>query len=157
MDLPATSRLHPVFHVSQLKKFLPREAVVSQSLPTPKAVLQIPVQVLQRKVCQVGHRIIVRGLVQWSDSSPADATWEDLEFLKQQFPRAPAWGQAGSQGGRIVSDANQREASPEDPQRESSSEDQHQATTGSDTVPHPAMDGTTARPKTPSGPAARPT
>jgi hypothetical protein len=26
------------------------------------------------------------------------ATWENLEQLKQQFPRAPAWGHAGSQG-----------------------------------------------------------
>jgi hypothetical protein len=27
------------------------------------------------------------------------ATWEDLEALRQWFPFAPAWGQAGSVGG----------------------------------------------------------
>lgn len=26
------------------------------------------------------------------------STWEDEEAPKQQFPHAPAWGQAGSQG-----------------------------------------------------------
>ena len=146
LDLPATSRLHPVFHVSQLKKFLPRDAVVNQSLPTPQAALQIPVQVLQRKVCQVGRRSIVRGLVQWSESSPADATWEDLEFFKQQFPRAPAWGQAGSQGGRIVSNAQVQDT-----------EDHHQAATEPDTVHHPTSEEVTAENQASSGPAAGPT
>ena len=40
---------------------------------------------------------VVRVLVQWSGSSEEEATWEDFEHLKQTFPRAPAWGQAGSQ------------------------------------------------------------
>ena len=31
------------------------------------------------------------------------ATWEDLEALRQRFPSAPAWGQAGSlQGGVLL-------------------------------------------------------
>jgi hypothetical protein len=40
------------------------------------------------------------------------ATWEDLEALKQRFPRAPAWGQAGSEGREGVS--NQHQDDPED-------------------------------------------
>jgi len=32
------------------------------------------------------------------------ATWELEDELKQQFPMAPAWGQAGSQGGVDVRD-----------------------------------------------------
>jgi hypothetical protein len=30
------------------------------------------------------------------------ATWESLEQLRQQFPRAPAWGQAASKEGESV-------------------------------------------------------
>jgi hypothetical protein len=30
------------------------------------------------------------------------ATWENFEQVRQQFPRAPAWGHAGSQGRAIV-------------------------------------------------------
>jgi hypothetical protein len=31
--------------------------------------------------------------------------WEDEEELRQEFPRAPAWGQAVSKGGGDVTDA----------------------------------------------------
>jgi hypothetical protein len=36
-------------------------------------------------------------LVEWSHMPAALATWESVAHLKQQFPRAPAWGQAVSQ------------------------------------------------------------
>jgi hypothetical protein len=32
------------------------------------------------------------------------ATWEDIDSLRQQFPTAPAWGQAGFQARGIVND-----------------------------------------------------
>ena len=34
------------------------------------------------------------------------ATWEPLEYIKQQFPRALAWGQAVSQDGGNVSNSD---------------------------------------------------
>lgn len=43
-------------------------------------------------------------LLKWSSDSEELATWEDLEAVKQKFPRAPAWGQAGPKQGGIVSD-----------------------------------------------------
>lgn len=97
LELPLGSKVHPVFHVSQLKRFIPPSVTVQDRLPSPLASLQVPVQVLQRRVCQVGHKIVAQGLILWSGCSPDAATWEDLDSLKQQFPRVPAWGQAGSQ------------------------------------------------------------
>lgn len=44
-----------------------------------------------------------QGLIQWSGQTEDLATWEDLEELKQRFPRATAWGQAAFQGGGNVS------------------------------------------------------
>jgi hypothetical protein len=41
-------------------------------------------------------------LVQWSEWPEHLTTWEDEQALKLTFPAAPAWGQAGSQGGRNV-------------------------------------------------------
>jgi hypothetical protein len=38
-------------------------------------------------------------LVRWSYLPEELCTWEDEVPLRQQFPRAPAWGQAGSKGG----------------------------------------------------------
>ena len=145
LGLPDDSRLHPVFHVSQLKKFLPREIIPSRTLPTVRAAIQVPLSILQKRVRSQGNKTIAQGLVHWSESSPADATWEDLEHLKQQFPRAPAWGQAGSQGGRNVSTP------------EVASDSQAAATTGEGPVPHPTSSDEAGRFKGPRGPAARPT
>lgn len=104
LDLPPSSKVHPVFHVSQLKQCIGQAQQVSSELPPPDALFQIPVQVLHRRVRQHETRTITQVKVQWSRGSEEQATWEDLESLRQQFPYAPAWGQAGFQGERIVSD-----------------------------------------------------
>ena len=51
-----------------------------------------------------GNDSVVQVLIRWNDSTEDMATWEDKETLKQLFPRAPAWGQAVSKGGGVVSD-----------------------------------------------------
>jgi hypothetical protein len=104
LDLPASSRVHPVFHVSQLKPCLGPGQQVLPKLPSADDVFQVPVQVLQRRVRQQGLRTIVQGLVQWSGSPESMATWEDLEALHQRFPLASAGGQAEFQGRGNVSD-----------------------------------------------------
>jgi hypothetical protein len=43
----------------------------------------------------VGSDVRLQVLIQWSGLPAALATWEDVEALRQRFPRAPAWGQAG--------------------------------------------------------------
>lgn len=52
-----------------------------------------------------GSASIPQGLILWSGPPESLATWEDLTELRQRFPRAPAWGQAGSEGRGSVSDA----------------------------------------------------
>ena len=94
LELPSSSRVHPVFHVSQLKPFVvPTHQMLTQ-LPSPDTDHQIPVQILQRRMIQCGREAIAQVLIQWSDSTPELATWEDLISLQQQFPRASARGQA---------------------------------------------------------------
>ena len=46
--------------------------------------------------------MIPQVLVRWSYFPKDLSTWEDEEPLRQQFLRAPTWGQAGSKGGRGV-------------------------------------------------------
>jgi hypothetical protein len=101
-DLPTTSRIHPVVHVSQLKKAIGAQVQVQTRLPSPLDILQIPVRVLQRRLRQNGVVTVHQVLVQWSGQPESLATWEDYDELKQRFPRALAWGQAGSQGGENV-------------------------------------------------------
>jgi hypothetical protein len=123
LDLPEHSRVHPVFHVSQLKQCLGPGQQVQTQFSFTDNVFQVPGCILQQRVRQHGLRTVTQVLIKWSGAPAGDATWEDMEALKQQFPLAPAWGQAGFQERGIVNiptpqasdtDArNRREATPE--------------------------------------------
>ena len=84
-----------MFHVSQLKVAVPVTHTV-QRLPSSLDGLQVPKRVLQKRVTKVGTDVRLQALIQWSGMPSALATWEDMETPRQRFPRAPAWGQAGS-------------------------------------------------------------
>lgn len=97
LALPAASSVHPVFHVSQLKKSHGNEPV-STALPSADVEFQVPERVLQR-CWTAGDHSVEQVLVKWSLMPPSLATWENYEQLHQQFPRAPAWGHAESKEG----------------------------------------------------------
>jgi hypothetical protein len=96
LQLPASSSIHPVFHVSQLKRMAPGTQVVA-ALPDDIDLPRVPEKVLQRRVSTQGNQTCVQALIQWSGWSEDLATWEDIESLQHAFPCAPAWGQAGYQ------------------------------------------------------------
>ncbi|XBH78185.1 hypothetical protein VPH35_104520 [Triticum aestivum] len=104
LDLPISSRVHPVFHVSLLKRVLAPDCQVRPHLLPLDTHLQVPEQVLRQRVVRKGNDSAVQVLIRWSDSTDELATWEDKDTLKQLFPRASAWGQAVSKGGGVVSD-----------------------------------------------------
>jgi hypothetical protein len=103
LNLPESSSIHPVFHVSQLKQSVKSTLPVSATLPSTTLQLQFPEQVLDRRTVSHGGSSIDQILVRWSGLEDVLATWEDEEALKAKFPAATAWGQAASQGGGIVS------------------------------------------------------
>lgn len=103
LALPETSKIHPVIHVSQLKKAIGANVQVQTTLPSPLDVLLVPARVLQRCLRQQGPVAVSQVLVQWSGQPESLATWEDYDDLKRRFPRAPAWGQAVIQGEGNVS------------------------------------------------------
>jgi hypothetical protein len=89
LQLPEGSQIHPVIHVSQLKKAIPPEVVVS-----PDAKLNyintdsvsIPMQVLQKRLHQVGNKMLPFARVQWDRLPPSWTTWEKLHLLPPQVP-----------------------------------------------------------------------
>jgi hypothetical protein len=113
LDLPSSSVIHPVFHVSQLK-LSPGDQQVSSVLPPDLQAFQVPVRVLQRRWSD-GDHAAEQGLIQWSNSPPELATWEPLAPLRQQFPRAPAWGHAGTEAPGNVSNTKGAAAAPGSP------------------------------------------
>lgn len=78
LALPPGSRIHPVFHVSQLKAALRPSVQVTPELPSPEALVQYPVRILRRRVRSRGSSSVPQVLVQCSNASDDSATWEDL-------------------------------------------------------------------------------
>jgi hypothetical protein len=97
LALPPSSSIHPVFHVSQLKKCNTEVCQDSSPLPSDVDLPRVPERVLQSKLVSRGDRSVQQLLIKWSDWPEDLATWEDMEGIKQRFPDAPAWGQAGFQ------------------------------------------------------------
>ena len=89
LALPMQSKIHPVFHVSLLKKKVGDRVVVQSELPYTNDAGQFLVKlvaILQRQMVKCNNVAGVRVLVQWSNLLPEDATWEDYEFLRAKFP-----------------------------------------------------------------------
>jgi hypothetical protein len=81
LQLPEQSRIHPVFHVSQLKRYIAPKHQVTPVLPNTDFLLQVPQQVLQQRVISRGHDSIAQVKVRWSGSTSDFDTWEDMEAL----------------------------------------------------------------------------
>lgn len=103
LQLPATSSIFPVFHVSQLRHALIPGASASSHLPSVTDIVNSPVEILDRRWHRDTHKVREQGLVRWRDEKATQDTWEDIKDLKRRFPRAPTWGQVGSeeQGGGV--------------------------------------------------------
>ena len=63
-------------------------------------------RILQTRGVTKGNRLVQQVLVTWSDLPDELATWEDHDALRQCYPFASAWGQAGFQG---AGNANSKE------------------------------------------------
>lgn len=109
LTLPAGNRIHPVFHVSQLKPFTPDYSPVFAELPRTPDLTAAPLQpeaILDRRMVKKGNTSIIQVRVQWSSLSPDSATWEDYTVLRHRYPTARCWDDAASaQGGAIVTPA----------------------------------------------------
>jgi hypothetical protein len=88
LALPSQSKLHPFFHVSCLKKVIGIRYQIQTNLPKlaeEGSIWLQPEVVLDQRECHLHQRTIKEVLVQWKDTTPADATWE-LATILQQFP-----------------------------------------------------------------------
>jgi hypothetical protein len=89
LELPAGSAVHPVFHVSCLKKVIGCTNVPAQALPTfdDQGTLQVsPYCILDRRQVRKRGCTITQILVQWTSLPPEDATWEEAHSIQERFP-----------------------------------------------------------------------
>ena len=80
LELPAHSRIHPVLHVSQLKKQIAADCQVSNDLSTvcidPETAVK-PERILDRRMIQRGAQAIKQVLLKWTALPTTMVTWED--------------------------------------------------------------------------------
>ncbi|GMI68447.1 hypothetical protein HRI_000514000 [Hibiscus trionum] len=88
LKLPMGSRVHPTFHVSQLKKHISSDPVQSD-LPVVGSngtIVKEPLRILDRRMVKKGNRAVTEVLVEWTNSFPEDATWEVFHKLQLDYP-----------------------------------------------------------------------
>ena len=104
MSLPLDSKIHNVFHVSQLKPFLPDHSPVFSDISTLvdlSAHDTAPECILDCRLVKKGNTAVPQVLIKWSKIPASSTTWEDYYVVKERFPSASDWGQAASQGGKL--------------------------------------------------------
>ena len=86
--LPTSSRIHNVFHVSQLKRHF-TAADSSPTLPdfsADSSSLKEPEAILDRMMVRRRGQAVTKVLVKWKHHLPEDSTWEFYYDLKKRFP-----------------------------------------------------------------------
>jgi len=76
LDLPATTKIHSVIHVSQLKRHAPPSVVVSEALIDPVSVLK-PIHIVDSRLTTTGTANHTKLLVQWAGLPEKLITWEE--------------------------------------------------------------------------------
>ena len=84
LEFPASLRVHPVFHVSCLKKVIGDKLPVQTILPEldeeGKTILE-PEAVTETRTQQLRNRSISEYLIKWKNLPTKDSTWEDENFI----------------------------------------------------------------------------
>lgn len=115
LQLPEGTRVHPVFHVSQLKRALGTNDVAKQlpsAFDSGFSVDYKPKQVLAVRRTHTGEEIRQQVFIHWEGQSEEDATWEDWDDIALQFPQFSLGDKAVFNEEGIVSKDMDREREP---------------------------------------------
>ncbi|KAJ3684341.1 hypothetical protein LUZ61_013505 [Rhynchospora tenuis] len=90
LQLPATAQIHPVVHVSLLKKQLGKKHVVSSVLPELDVTGNLhiaPSQILARRLIKRGNVGVPQIQIKWHGLSGDSVTWEDYDVMREKYPQ----------------------------------------------------------------------
>lgn len=84
LALPSEAKIHNVFHVSLLKKYVGPNTSISPMLPVLREEINalVPQAILDTRVLHGNMEL----LIHWRGHSPADATWESQAEMGDRFP-----------------------------------------------------------------------
>jgi len=89
LDLPPEARIHPVFHVSCLKKKLGQQITPLSTLPPVDVNGEIkpePEQILERRSIKRNQRSLTEVLIKWKGAPSEENTWENYWKLCELYP-----------------------------------------------------------------------
>ncbi len=107
LQLPEGARIHPVFHVSLLKRYEYQgkntEALHAEVPPfTNEGVIILePLAILDTRWIKHGAQLVEESLVQWKHLPIEEATWERSKMLRERFPTLDLEDKDPPHGGRI--------------------------------------------------------
>jgi len=89
LDLPPNMRIHPVFHVSLLKRYTPND---DEKFPDREVIPPEPIlvndemeyeveEILDQRITKKGNKSVPQYLIKWKGYPLHDATWEPLSNL----------------------------------------------------------------------------
>ncbi|KAJ8640178.1 hypothetical protein MRB53_016872 [Persea americana] len=102
MELPPETKIHPVFHVSLLKRRVGQQIQVQTALPNVREedgmVVPLPQTVLERRIKKKKAELLIhlQGL------TPAEATWEVEEDMKNRYPDLALEVKSSLRGGELL-------------------------------------------------------
>ena len=86
LELPVSSRVHPVFHVSCLNKVIGDKIPVQTIFPEVdeegKIILELEV-VIETRIRHLRNRSISEYLIKWKNLPAEDSTWKDENFIQK--------------------------------------------------------------------------
>ena len=84
LEIPTTSWIHPVFHVSCLKKVIgdkiPSQTTFPKLDEEGKVILELE-KISKTRTKRLQNQIITDYLVKWKNLPVEDSTWEDESFI----------------------------------------------------------------------------
>ncbi|XP_073046151.1 uncharacterized protein [Primulina eburnea] len=91
---PSMSRIHNVFHVSQLRRYIPDPShvleleplLVEENLGEGLKYEEVPIRIVDTKEQVLRRRIIPYVTVQWSNHTEREATLEVEEKMRKEYP-----------------------------------------------------------------------
>ncbi|XP_073067223.1 uncharacterized protein [Primulina eburnea] len=91
---PSVSRIHNVFHVSQLRKYIPDPShvleleplLIEGNLGEELKYEEVPIRIVDTKEQVLRRRIIPYVKVQWYNHTEREATWEMEEKMRKDYP-----------------------------------------------------------------------
>ena len=88
---PHLSNLHDVFHVSQLRKYLPDPSHIIQeeriAVDENLTYRPRPIVILDKDVKQLRNKTIPLVKVGWESLTMEEATWEWADDMRQKYPQ----------------------------------------------------------------------